>query len=74
MDGELWSTQRKLASHEFSTRSLREFVVRALEEEVENRLYTVLEEAAESRRVLDLQDVLRRLAFDTICKVVKDSC
>ncbi|XP_057514534.1 cytochrome P450 94B3-like [Actinidia eriantha] len=69
VDGEIWSTQRKLASHEFSTRSLREFVVRALEEEVENRLYTVLEEAAESRRVLDLQDVLKRLAFDTICKI-----
>lgn len=69
VDGELWSTQRKLASHEFSTKSLREFVVKTLEEEVEQRLVPLLEEAAESERVVDLQDVLRRFAFDTICKV-----
>lgn len=68
-DGELWSTQRKLASHEFSTKSLREFVVKTLDEEVNDRLVPLLEEAAESGRVLDLQDVLRRFAFDTICKV-----
>ncbi|KAL6181791.1 hypothetical protein ACLB2K_048440 [Fragaria x ananassa] len=65
VDGELWSTQRKLASHEFSTRSLREFVVKTLEDEVEQRLVLLLEEAAESQRVLDLQDVLKRLSFDT---------
>jgi cytochrome P450 len=38
VDGELWSTQRKLASHEFSAKSLREFVVKALEDEVNHRL------------------------------------
>ncbi|KAK6261928.1 hypothetical protein QUC31_007744 [Theobroma cacao] len=69
VDGELWSTQRKLASHEFSTKSLREFVVKTLQEEVENRLLPLLQEAMESEKVLDLQDVLRRFAFDTICKV-----
>ncbi|XP_062029750.1 cytochrome P450 94B3-like [Rosa rugosa] len=69
VDGELWSTQRKLASHEFSTKSLREFVVKSLEDEVEQRLVPLLEEAADSQRVLDMQDVLRRFAFDTVCKV-----
>ncbi|XVE56597.1 hypothetical protein DITRI_Ditri04bG0023800 [Diplodiscus trichospermus] len=69
VDGELWSTQRKLASHEFSTKSLRDFVVQTLQEEVENRLIPLLEEAMETQKVLDLQDVLRRFAFDTICKV-----
>ncbi|KAL6177627.1 hypothetical protein ACLB2K_049152 [Fragaria x ananassa] len=69
VDGELWSTQRKLASHEFSTRSLREFVVKTLEEEVEQRLVPLLEEAAESQRVLDMQDVLKRFSFDAVCKV-----
>ncbi|KAK9278476.1 hypothetical protein L1049_028042 [Liquidambar formosana] len=69
VDGELWSTQRKLASHEFSTRSLREFVVKTLEEEVENRLVPLLESAAESKTDVDLQEVLKRFAFDTICKV-----
>ncbi|KAM6570291.1 hypothetical protein CsatB_018276 [Cannabis sativa] len=69
MDGELWSTQRKLASHEFSTRSLREFVVKTLEEEVSERLIPLLENAAQNDTVLDLQDLLKRFAFDTICKV-----
>ncbi|KAK4735127.1 hypothetical protein R3W88_009388 [Solanum pinnatisectum] len=56
VDGELWSAQRKLASHEFSTNSLRELI-------------PLLIQAAKSGKVLDLQDVLRRFAFDTICKV-----
>ncbi|PON72164.1 Cytochrome P450, E-class, group IV [Trema orientale] len=69
VDGESWSTQRKLASHEFTTRSLREFVVKTLEEEVRDRLIPLLEEAAQHDTVLDLQEVLKRFAFDTICKV-----
>ncbi|KAL7161829.1 hypothetical protein ACSBR2_042324 [Camellia fascicularis] len=69
VDGELWSTQRKLASHEFTTRSLREFVVMTLEEEVQNRLVPLLESASEKDTVLDLQDILKRLTFDNICKV-----
>ncbi|XP_061339749.1 cytochrome P450 94B3-like [Gastrolobium bilobum] len=69
VDGELWSTQRKLASHEFSTRSLKEFIVKTLEEEVQQRLIPLLESASNNNNVLDLQDILRRLTFDTICKV-----
>lgn len=69
VDGDTWSAQRKLASHEFSTRSLREFVVQVLEDEVVNRLVPVLENAAAVNGVLDMQEVLRRFAFDTICKV-----
>ncbi|KAL2515116.1 Cytochrome [Forsythia ovata] len=69
VDGEKWSLQRKLASHEFSAKSLREFVVKILEDEVENRLLPVLENAAENNIILDMQEVLRRFAFDTICEV-----
>ncbi|ESR53343.1 cytochrome P450 94B1 [Citrus sinensis] len=69
VDGELWSMQRKLASHEFSAKSLREFTVKTLQQEVDDRLIPMLEEAAESRRVLDFQDILRRFAFDVVCKV-----
>ena len=69
VDGELWSTQRKLASHEFSTRSLRDFIVKTLEEEVQQRLIPLLEWASSGSHIVDLQDVLRRLTFDTICKV-----
>ncbi|XP_071689909.1 cytochrome P450 94B3-like [Rutidosis leptorrhynchoides] len=69
VDGDLWSTQRKLASHEFSTKSLREFEVSVLEEEVSKRLIPLLEKSVQNNDVLDMQDVFRRLAFDTICKI-----
>lgn len=69
VDGELWCTQRKLAVHKFTTKSLREFVVKTLQEEVENRLIPILEEAADYEKVLDLQDMLRRFAFDIVGRV-----
>lgn len=68
-DGELWRTQRKLASHEFTTKSLREFFVKALEMETNDRLLLILSTACADRRTVDVQDLLRRFAFDTICKV-----
>ncbi|ESQ31562.1 hypothetical protein EUTSA_v10005707mg [Eutrema salsugineum] len=70
-DGELWSSQRKLASHEFTMRSLREFTFEILREEVENRLIPVLSSAADydGGRTVDFQDVLKRFAFDVVCKV-----
>ncbi|XP_077210106.1 cytochrome P450 94B3-like [Tasmannia lanceolata] len=69
VDGELWHTQRKLASHEFTTNSLREFVVKTLESEVNDRLLPILASACHSGEVVDLQELLKRFAFDTICKV-----
>ncbi|KAF3775460.1 Cytochrome P450 94A2 [Nymphaea thermarum] len=68
-DGETWKIQRKLASHEFSTRSLRRFVDVAVLSEVSGRLLPLLASAAKSKTVLDLQDVLQRFAFDNICKI-----
>ncbi|XP_074316542.1 cytochrome P450 94B3-like [Silene latifolia] len=69
VDGELWASQRKLASHEFTTKSLKEFVVKTLEDEVEGRLFPLLQTAANENKVIDLQEVLKRLTYDTICKV-----
>ncbi|XP_010484081.1 PREDICTED: cytochrome P450 94B1-like [Camelina sativa] len=68
-DGELWSSQRKLASHEFTMRSLREFTFEILREEVQNRLIPVLSSAADGGGTVDLQEVLKRFAFDVVCKV-----
>ncbi|XP_021759411.1 cytochrome P450 94B3-like [Chenopodium quinoa] len=69
VDGELWANQRKLASHEFTTKSLREFVVRILEEEVDARLIPLLQLAAHENRIIDLQEILKRFTYDSICKV-----
>uniref|UniRef100_M4FC16 Cytochrome P450 n=1 Tax=Brassica campestris TaxID=3711 RepID=M4FC16_BRACM len=70
-DGELWSSQRKLASHEFTMRSLREFTFEILREEVETRLVPVLFSAADygRGRTVDFQEILKRFAFDVVCKV-----
>ncbi|KAL8162374.1 hypothetical protein V2J09_013863 [Rumex salicifolius] len=69
-DDELWRHQRKTASFEFNKRSLRNFVVGCVSSEVQTRLLPLLSHAAQSgNRVLDLQDVLERFAFDNVCKV-----
>ncbi|XP_051140863.1 cytochrome P450 94B3-like [Andrographis paniculata] len=69
VDGDLWYDQRKLAIHQFNARSsLRNYVERVLKEEVEKKLLPVLESAAEDKAMVDLQDLLRRLAFDMVCR------
>ncbi|XP_016457139.2 cytochrome P450 94B3-like [Nicotiana tabacum] len=69
VDGEMWYKQRKMVSHEFTARSLRDYVVNALKEEVENKLLPILELMEAENRAFDLQDLLRRLGFDVVCKV-----
>lgn len=71
-DGEAWRAQRKVASHEFSTRSLRAFVARCVHAELHGRLLPLLRRAAASGAPLDLQDALERFAFDNICLVAFD--
>ncbi|CAN6209529.1 unnamed protein product [Urochloa humidicola] len=71
-DGDLWLRQRKAASHEFSTRSLRAFAAGAVRSEAAHRLLPLLARAARDGRTIDVQDVLQRFAFDNICRVAFD--
>ncbi|RLN41371.1 hypothetical protein C2845_PM01G07840 [Panicum miliaceum] len=64
--------QRKVASYEFNTRSLRAFVARCVHDELHGRLLPLLRRAAASGAGLDLQDVLARFGFDNICRVAFD--
>ncbi|CAN6483857.1 unnamed protein product [Victoria cruziana] len=68
-DGESWKSQRKTASFEFNTRSLRNFVVNTVREEIRGRLAPFLARACTEDRALDLQDVLERFAFDNVCRI-----
>ncbi|KAK4281991.1 hypothetical protein QN277_013423 [Acacia crassicarpa] len=68
-DGQLWKVQRKTASYEFSTNSLRNFVIENVTVEIQTRLLPLLSQASDNHRVLDLQDILERFAFDNICKL-----
>ncbi|KAK3019648.1 hypothetical protein RJ639_004031 [Escallonia herrerae] len=67
-DGESWKIQRKTVSYEFNTKSLRNFVMDNVTVEIKTRLVPILKRAADMTRVLDIQDVLERFAFDNICK------
>ncbi|KAK6125184.1 hypothetical protein DH2020_041070 [Rehmannia glutinosa] len=68
-DGDLWKIQRKTASYEFNTKSLRNFVMENVAFELKTRLIPILENSARNDTVLDFQDILERFAFDNICKV-----
>ncbi|CAL5370267.1 unnamed protein product [Camellia sinensis] len=71
VDGELWHIQRKLAIHEFSAQSLRDYVENTMEEEFEGKLLPIMESLAmeDDNKAVDLQELLKRLAFDIICRV-----
>ncbi|XP_074316218.1 cytochrome P450 94A2-like [Silene latifolia] len=69
VDGEEWKLQRRIASHEFNTKSLRKFIETVVDSELSERLIPILKDAAKTQRVLDLQDILQRFTFDNICKI-----
>ncbi|XP_058107353.1 cytochrome P450 CYP94D108-like [Magnolia sinica] len=68
-DGDLWKVQRKTASFEFNTKSLRNFSVDTVHFEIQHRLLPLLKKSSENGETVDLQDILERFAFDNICKV-----
>eukprot|EP00249_Psilotum_nudum_P012777 c23978_g1_i1 orf=301-1866(-) len=69
VDGDLWKFQRKVASHEFTTNSLRDFVWEKAVAEIQNRLCPVLSEFCENGKIVDLQDLFLQFSFDTICQL-----
>ncbi|KMT15241.1 hypothetical protein BVRB_3g063500 [Beta vulgaris subsp. vulgaris] len=68
-DDQHWRMQRKTASFEFNKRSLKNFVLDSIKCEITNRLLPLLKNASGSDRVLDLQDIFERFAFDNVCKL-----
>lgn len=68
-DGHHWSVQRKIASHEFNSKSLRCFISDTVELQVGKSLIPRLLSAVDSGETIDLQQVLRKFTFDNICKV-----
>ncbi|KAI3813089.1 hypothetical protein L1987_17805 [Smallanthus sonchifolius] len=73
VDGDLWHAQRKLASHQFTSRSLKEHVEVNVKEAVKSKLFPLLDSFADAGEAaaaeVDLQEVLRRLGFDIVCKL-----
>ncbi|KAG6554081.1 hypothetical protein Mapa_003996 [Marchantia paleacea] len=69
-DHESWKSQRKLASVEFSTKSLRLFLVEVVEKETLDRLLPLLSSAMSEGKVIDIHDLMTRFALDNICNLI----
>ncbi|KAL5764612.1 hypothetical protein ACOSQ2_017206 [Xanthoceras sorbifolium] len=77
VDGHAWILQRKIASHEFNTKSLKHFISDVVKSEISNRLLPFLSKACDDDMVIDLQEVLQNFTFNNICNVafgVDPSC
>lgn len=69
VDGKCWNFQRKLASFELGSLSIRSHAFNNVVEEIESRLVPFFTKFSDNKDgVLDLQDVFRRFSFDSICK------
>ncbi|OVA05976.1 Cytochrome P450 [Macleaya cordata] len=66
VDGEQWKFQRKMASLELGSVSIRSYAFENVKNEIQNRLLPLF--CTKEDVLIDLQDVFRRFAFDTICK------
>ncbi|PWA64343.1 cytochrome P450 94A1 [Artemisia annua] len=69
VSGDEWKFIRQLSSHEFNTNSLRHFVEDVVDIELNERLIPILANAAANNTIIDLQDILQRFSFDSICKI-----
>ncbi|CAN6325835.1 unnamed protein product [Urochloa humidicola] len=69
VDGDAWRHQRKMASLELGSVAVRSYAYKIIAQEIDARLMPLLAGAADTGAVVDLQDVFRRFAFDTICKI-----
>ncbi|CAM0883661.1 unnamed protein product [Alopecurus aequalis] len=74
VDGDAWLFQRKLAAAELASPALRAYASSVVASELQSRLVPLLHSASsddddDDGKVLDLQDVFRRFAFDCICKI-----
>ncbi|GAB4859753.1 hypothetical protein Ancab_011231 [Ancistrocladus abbreviatus] len=66
-DGETWRFQRKIASLELGSVSIRSYAYEILLSEIQTRLIPLLTTVGD-KALLDLQEVFRRFSFDNICR------
>ncbi|KAM0940356.1 putative cytochrome P450 [Dioscorea sansibarensis] len=69
VDGESWRFQRKMASLELGSNSVRSYAARIVADEVSDQLLPFLSSVAGTGGVVDLQQVFRWFAFDSISKI-----
>ncbi|KAG8374136.1 hypothetical protein BUALT_Bualt11G0099500 [Buddleja alternifolia] len=68
VDGDLWRFQRKMANLELGHVAIRAYGFDVVSHEIHRRLIPLMESVSQKNEVIDLQDVFRRLSFDTVCR------
>ncbi|XP_040999452.1 cytochrome P450 704C1-like [Juglans microcarpa x Juglans regia] len=68
VDGDKWRQQRKISSHEFSTRVLRDFSSEIFRKSAV-KLAQIVSEAATNNQIIDLQDLLMKSILDSLFQV-----
>ncbi|KAL1331418.1 hypothetical protein HN51_048682 [Arachis hypogaea] len=68
VDGEKWREQRKISSHEFSTKMLRDFSIFVFRKNAA-KVANVVSEAATSNKTLEIQDLFMKSTLDSIFQV-----
>ncbi|XP_075520014.1 cytochrome P450 94C1 [Primulina tabacum] len=68
VDGDLWKFQRKMASLELGSFSVRSYAFQIVTSEIQSKLIPLLSVQANKADLLDLQDVFRRFSFESICR------
>ncbi|XP_027337746.1 cytochrome P450 704C1-like [Abrus precatorius] len=68
VDGEKWREQRKITSHEFSIKMLRDFSISIFRKNAV-KLANIVSEAATSNSTLEIQDLLMKSTLDSIFQV-----
>ncbi|KAK9103509.1 hypothetical protein Sjap_020763 [Stephania japonica] len=68
VDGEKWRHQRKVSSHEFSTKVLKNFSSVVFKRNAA-KLADVISDAAKSKKSMDIQDLFMKSTLDSIFKV-----
>ncbi|XP_052291208.1 alkane hydroxylase MAH1-like [Citrus sinensis] len=69
-DGDLWKIQRKIIHSVMKHNKFESALEKVAHQKMETGLIPVLDHASELGTVVDLQDVLKRFAFDNICLLV----
>ncbi|CAN1287044.1 Alkane hydroxylase MAH1, partial [Linum perenne] len=70
VDGDLWKTQRELMHSLINTSKFEDLVLRTLQRKLDTGLIPILDKYASNQQQLDLQYLMKRLTFDTICCAV----
>ncbi|KAL3691649.1 hypothetical protein R1sor_005300 [Riccia sorocarpa] len=67
-DGDLWKRQRKITSHEFASKVLRDYGCDNFKVHAVN-LCKILDQASKDERPVDMMDLALRLSLESICKL-----